>query len=227
MRSRRSFRILCLVGAVGVGLCSLAAGPGAPVFSRDYVARLDGAPVTAVGPDGRLWSVWSYRAVGEFDVAISVRGSDGTWAPATFLGRRDGVDQIYPSIAIDGNGNVYVAFATRTPQRIWTSVLPLGQPMWSEPSAVTLDHAASAPTLRVVRDRLVIAYRDQRAVRIVDLPVYVAPQSPDGISDGPDTTGPLGNESRDLPTPDQGTGGVPPPPPPPPSDDGGGSSSQG
>ena len=229
MRSRRSFRVLCIAGVVGVGLCALAAGPAGTAHSRDYIARLDGTPVTAAGLDGRTWSVWSYRSTGEFDIAVSVRAADGTWSPATFLGRRDGIDQVEPSIAVDPGGNVYVAFATRSPQRIWTSVLPSGQSTWSEPSAVTLDELASSPALRVVRDRLVIGYRTLRGVGIVDLPVYVAPNSSRGVQDGPDTSGPLGNEERDLQTGDVPGSGTsePPVPPPPPEDEEGGSSQQG
>ncbi|HJQ98413.1 MAG TPA: hypothetical protein VJ826_08860 [Candidatus Polarisedimenticolaceae bacterium] len=184
---------------------------------RDYFARLDGTLTTALGHDGRTWSVWSYRAVGEYDVAIAVRDLDGTWSPATFLGRRDGVDQVEPSIAVDADGNVYVAFATRSPQRIWTSVLPSGRSTWSEPSILALDEAATAPALRVVRDRLVIAVRSARGIRMIDLPLYVAPNTDQGIQDGPDTQGPLGNEGRDLPIGD-GPSGDPPPPPPPPGD---------
>src|SRR5262245_31473120 len=100
MHSRRSFRLLCIAGAVGAGLCALAAGPAGTAHSRDYVPRLDGMPVTAAGLDGRTWSAWSYRGTGEFDIAISVRGVDGSWSPAAFLGRLDGIDQIEPSIAI-------------------------------------------------------------------------------------------------------------------------------
>jgi len=186
---------------------------------RDYFARLDGTIATAVGLDGRTWSVWSYRAVGEYDVAIAVRGIDGAWSPATFLGRRDGVDQIEPSIAVDADGNVYVAFATRSPQRIWTSVLASGQSTWSEPSIVALDEAATAPALRVVRDRLVIGVRGTRGIRMIDLPLYSAPNATEGIQDGPDTQGPLGNDGgRDLPTGDGPASD--PPPPPPPSEDG-------
>ena len=217
MPSRRSFRLLCTAAVVGAGLCALAAPPAG---SRDYVPRLDGAPVTAAGLDGRTWSVWSYRSTGEFDIAVSVRGVDGSWSPAAFLGRRDGIDQVEPAIAIDAAGNVYIAFATRSPQRIWTSVLPSGQSTWSDPFAVTVDEAASSPALRVVRDRVVIGYRTPRGVRMVDLPI-VAPNSSRGVQDGPDTSGPLGNESRELPTGDAppGSGGTSTPPTPPPPED--------
>ena len=210
MLSRRSFRAVCLIGVCSFGLGALAAGPARTPNSRDYVARLDGTPVTADGLDGRTWSVWSYRGVGEYDVAIAVRGVDGTWSATTFLGRSDGVDQVEPSIAIDAEGNVYIAFATRSPQRIWTSVLPAGRSTWTEPSVVTLDEAAISPALHVVRDRLVIGYRTVRGVRIVDRPLYVAPINSDGVQDGPDTSGPLGNDGRELPT-DDGSGGTPPP----------------
>src|SRR5262245_57232333 len=147
MLSRRSFRALCLFAVAGAGVCALAAGP------RDYVPRLDSTPTMASGLDGRTWSAWSYRATGEFDIAISVRALDGTWSPVTFLGRRDGIDQVEPAIAVDADGNVYVAFATRSPQRIWTSVLPSGQSTWSQPFSVTLEEGATSPAVRVVRDR--------------------------------------------------------------------------
>jgi hypothetical protein len=212
MLNRRSFGLFATAGLLSVGVSAWAGGGAPTSFSRDYVPRLDGAPTSVITADGRTLSVWSYRASGEFDLAIAVRDAGGVWGPTSFLGRRDGVDQVEPSVAIDGAGNVYVAYATRAPQRIWTAVLPAGGSTWSVPTLISPEEGA-LPALRVVLDRVVIAYRTARSIRIVDLPVYVAPNSPDGIQDGPEPTGPLGNDGTELPG---GSSDTPPPPPPPP-----------
>jgi hypothetical protein len=213
MLNRRSFRLLTIAGGLALGVSAWAGGPAPTSFSRDYVPRLDGPPASAASTDGRLWSVWSYRASGEFDIAVAARDASGAWGSTSFLGRRDGIDQVDPSVALDGAGNVYVAFATRSPQRIWTAVLPAGGSAWSIPTLVSPEEGA-LPAMRIVLDRVVIAYRTARTLRIVDLPVYVSPNSPDGIQDGPEPTGPLG----DTEIPIGGSGTPPPPPPPPPGD---------
>ena len=214
MCNRRSFRVLATAGVFALGVSAWAAGPAPTPFSRDYVPRLDGAPASVVAADGRMWSVWSYRAPGEFDLAFAIRDASGAWGPTFFLGRRDGIDQVDPSVAIDAAGNVYVAYATRSPQRVFTAVLPAGGSAWSNPTLVSPEEGAM-PAMRIVLDRVVIAYRTARTIKIVDLPVYVAPATPDGIQDGPDTTGPLGNGGP-VELPGGGSSDAPPPPPPPP-----------
>jgi len=214
MRNRRTSRVLACFAAAGFGVCAWAGPAPAP---RDYVARIDGVPVVAVAPDGRSWSVWAYRASGEFDIAVSVREPSGAWGTSSFVGRRDGVDQMDPALAIDAAGNVYVAYATRTPQRIYTTILVAGETTWSEPALISPEVGAS-PALRIVGDRIVLAYRTSRGIRMVDFPLLIA--TPDGIQDGPDTSGPLGNSGgNELPIGDGDN-----PPPPPPSDDPGSSS---
>lgn len=223
MRSRRSFLALAILGAATLGPAVWAAGgfraptssPASPIWSRDYAARLDGPLATAAGADGRLWTTWSYRGSGEFDLAVAVREIDGSWSPTIFLGRRDGIDQIDPAIALDDAGTVYVTYATRSPQRIWLSMLSVDAAGWSEPALVSTENGA-APALRMVRDRVVVAYRTARGIRIVDVPAFVAPPRPDGIQDGPDGVDPLGNGERsDL----DGDGGDSDDSDPPPSDD--------
>jgi len=210
MRSRRTSRVLACIGAASLGVSAWAGPVPAP---RDYVARLDGAPTVAVAADGRTWSVWAYRASGEFDIAVAVREANGNWGPTAFLGHREGLDQVDPAVAIDAGGNVYVAFATRAPQRVFTAVLSAGQTSWSEP-ALASSEAGTTPALRIVRDRIVLAYRTARGIQLIEFPIVVA--MPDGISDGPDTTGPMGSsDTKELPT---GGSGTPPPPPPPPDD---------
>ena len=74
----------------------------------------------------------------------------------------------------------------------------------------------------MVGDRLVIAFRVGRALRVVDVALVAAANDATGIEDGPDGIGSLGNTgTSELPGPGD-SGGVPPPPPP---DDGSDSSS--
>ena len=201
MCSRRSFRALVAACGLVLAIPAVAAGPAPSTVSHDYVARIDGVPISASGTDGRVWSVWSYRSPGEFDVAVAVRDAAGTWSPTAFLGKRDGIDQLEPTIAIDDQGNVYVAYATRAPQRVWIAVLPAGAASFTPPSLVSSSDAASLPALRVVYDRVIVAYRIPRGLRIVEVPVYIAPFEAEGIQDGPDGVDPLGNNGgTDLPT---------------------------
>jgi hypothetical protein len=198
MRSRRSILVTILISGLAVSGARAAGSRTAenaggrrssPVV--DYVQQIDGPIAAVTSPDGRGWAVWAYRASGEFDIAIASRTASGAWNPPTFLGRRDGVDQIDPTLAIDANGTLYLAFATKSPARIAVATLRVGSSVWTAPVIVAAEEGASFPALRMVRDRLVVAYRTLRGVAIIDVPV-AAPQTSMGIHDSPDTVDPLG-----------------------------------
>lgn len=181
---------------------AMAAGPRAPERGRtapagltglvDHVPQIDGAVATTIAPDGRVWAVWSYRASGEFDVAVASKDLAGAWSAPTFIGRRDGIDQLEPAIAIDSAGSLYLAYSTRFPQAVLLATLPAGSTEWSQPARLAGGPGVSAPALRVVADRVVVAYRTAAGVAVTDVPVVPPVFVPDGIQDGPDTFDPLG-----------------------------------
>jgi len=163
--------------------------------------------------DGRTWAAWTYRNGAELDIAVAVADADGFWSEPRFVGLDDGSDQFEPALAVDGAGTLYLAFVDRGSGAIVLTALRRGAPAWSPPVAVT-DAATRgrAPSLAVVGDRLVVAYRTAMRVRIAELPLLSPPatSSPNqgfGINDGPDPTGMIDDGTNDG----RDNGDVPPP----------------
>ena len=216
MRNART--ALCLL--LGVAMTSGAVG-AAPLRSSDarqvgatspaavdYFAAVDGPMSTIQAPDGSSWGVWSYRASGEFDIAVAFRSAAGVWSAPTFVGRRDGVDQQDPALAIGADGTLYLAFDTKVPSGVSLAVLPAGSTTWTQPAQVSADPTAMSPALLTVGDRLIVAFRTSSGVSIVDLPAFVPQPSIRGIQDGPDTVDPLGMSGSGLSSaPPPGGGG--------------------
>ena len=222
MRSTRFAAAVVLASAIAASL-SDAAAPRAPEPGRvptpgvlpiaDHLSQIDGPVATTLAPDGRLWAVWSYRFAGEFDVAIVSRdAAGGVWSQPSFFGRRDGVDQLEPSLAVDGSGSVYLAYSTGNPHAVAVTTLPAGSSVWTQPVVLSSHPGVATPSIRLVRDRLVVAYRTSRGVALTDLPALPPPAMlPRGIQDGPDSVDPLGLYGSGL--------GIGAPPPGPGGDD--------
>jgi len=171
-------------------------------FVTDHVPQLDGPTTIVTAPDGRRWAAWSYRASGEFDIAVSSVDADGTtWSAPVFFGKRSGSDEIEPVIAVDSRGAVYVAFATTNPARVAVVSLPPDSSTWSDPVVVSGAEAAASPALVLVGDRPVVAFRTPRGVRI-SLPTFGSVSQLDGIGDSPDPVGPASAKDKGLNPPD-------------------------
>jgi hypothetical protein len=164
----------------------------------DYFPAIDGPMSTVQAPDGSLWRVWSYRASGEFDIAVSSRDAAGVWSAPAFVGRRDGVDQQDPALAIGADGTLYLAFDTKVPTGVSLAILPAGSTTWAQPKPVSTDPTAVSPALLMVGGRLIVAFRTSRGVSIVDMPALAPQASTRGIQDGPDTVDPLGMSGPGL-----------------------------
>jgi len=186
MLERRTLPFLLVFGVAGVA----AAGAGSfdRTLPRDYAAPgIDGTPVSIeVALEGKTVTAWSYRAGRELDLAVAVQDVSGIWSEPIFLGRADGLDQVQPSLAVDATGNVYLAMTFLPSREVHLSILPAGGAAWTDPVPLSLaGERASSPTVRVVGDRLVLAYRSRASVVVRDFPLF-APISPEGVQDGPD-----------------------------------------
>lgn len=199
MRNRSMFRWLIPFVAFAIAGCVLAADSRTVVPSRHIDGGLDGPPAVAENPvDGSRWAVWSYHHGREYDLAVSVLGPDGVWTEPSFLGLDDRRDQIDPSIVVDPRGNVHVAYVTADTDRVTLRTLPAGTSTWSAPVLVSQPgQTAGSPALRIVGDRLVIAFRTADGVEIVDRPLDAgAGFGTHGIQEGPDVVDPLGRVVR-------------------------------
>jgi hypothetical protein len=217
MRDRRAFLSLVLVTVAAAGSAVAAPaktsqqGPAARAGApAEFAPQIDGPMTTSMGPGGREWAAWAFRAPGEFDVAVAFRDGAGAWSNPSFVGRRDWLDEIEPAIVVDGLGTLYVAFATRGSGRVSLAVLPAGSSTWLGPAVVSGAELASAPAIRIVGDRLIVAFRTSTGVGITEFPVSGSPAQVFGIQDGPDGVDPLGLVPKwgDK----SGKGDVPPPP---------------
>jgi hypothetical protein len=152
---------------------------------------------TLAQPDGRTWAAWPYRASHEFDIAISSHdGSTTTWSSPVFLGHGDGSDDVDPALAVDSRGTVYLAFATTNPPRVAVATLAMGSTTWTEPVIVSGAEAAASPTLMIVGERLIVAYRTARGVGLIQLPTLGSVNEIYGLGDGAD---PIGVKDQKVP----------------------------
>jgi hypothetical protein len=161
---------------------------------RLHRAALDGAPVSIEVPsDGRVVSAWTWWDSGETDIAVVTRDPEGRWSETFRFGERDGASQFDPALIADPAGHVYLVFVTRETGAISLAILTAGSETWT-PALQLVPSAgrASAPSLRVVGDRLVVAWIDGRSVRMVDVPLVGAGDRTNGVQDGPDGFNPLG-----------------------------------
>ncbi len=139
-------------------------------------------------------AAWTWWESGETDVAVAIRTAEGRWEQPFRFGMRDASDQVDPALALDPAGHVYLAFTTRESGTLSLAMLVAGSDTFTR--AVELlgeGSGASAPSLRVVGDRLVVAWREGRVVRMTDLPLAGSGAYGSlGVQDGPDGFNPLG-----------------------------------
>ena len=164
--------IVTILTILALGTSVFAATPrGLP--HRYAPNSLDGrlTQVTRV-EDGRTLAAWAYRNGAEYDIAVSRVDENGRWSEPMFIGIDDGRDQVQPALAIDADGNAYLAFADRAEGRILLSALCVDGEAWSRPVALTAPGAeATSPALLIVGDRLVVAYQTGGDLKMIDLPL--------------------------------------------------------
>ena len=190
--------ILCISLLAGAVLAADGLTP------RRYNPRSADRSLVTLQPSGSevIYSAWSYRNQGGYDIAVSMRDADGIWSEPTLFGAADGIDQLQPALAIDAGGFLYLAWAEAPLGTIRLSIGSTGSNRWSAPVALTTtDIRAVSPTLTIIGDRLVAGWREGTAVVISDLgPTLHATTggiSTRTIQDGADPLGIIGEGSTD------------------------------
>jgi len=179
--------------AIMVGGVVSAAGKGSRAGSHPHrylPNSLDGAIEQVENTvDGQVWSAWSYRNGGEYDLALSVSTAPGVWSEPILIGLDDGLDQLQPVMAIDSRGATYVAYADGAGAIRLTALQPGGN-RWSVPVTIALDEGPlSSPSLMLVGNVLIVGYRDGDDVALLAVPL-LEPEYDQvrSIYDGPDPT---------------------------------------
>ncbi len=189
---------IVVLAAVALSVPAFAGAAGRVMPERFAPGSLDGDPVILEdGVTGTVWSAWAYRDGAEYAIAVSLMGADGAWSEPVFLGRDDGLDQVEPSLAIDATGTAYLAFAVRETGEIRISLLVGGTAKWSAPARVSGDdEIASSPVVRIVSDRVVLAYATDAGTRLLDFALVPGTGviRTHGVQEGPDVIDPLGRE---------------------------------
>lgn len=156
-----------------------------------FLAETDGKMALAVDAATQTeWAVWSYRNGGQYDVAIVRRslavdaGIDAEWTEPAFIGADDGLSQVQPSLAADPAGNLYLAYA-QAGQVILTT-RPAGSSAWTAPVSVAPGRRVTSPLVKVVGDRLIVAYRHGAEIELHDVPLLQEVFRGSTIHDAPD-----------------------------------------
>jgi hypothetical protein len=173
--------LLAAVAVVG------AAGRTGALPPRYAPNSLDGGLTIVENPvDGRAWAVWAYRAGAEYDLALSVTDSNGHWQLPTFIGQGDRRNQVQPSLVVDASGTMYLAFVDGPERRLLLTALRVDETEWSPARTLSDPGARTAkPILRVLGQRLVVAYTASGQVRLSDYAISGGGLV-DGTSDGSD-----------------------------------------
>ena len=177
-------------------LTSLPAMGGELRPHRFNANSLDGALTTVVNRvTGDTWSVWEYRTGAEYDIAISVRDAEGFWSEPQFIGQGDRLDQVQPTLTADPAGNLYLAYVDRARGAVMVTSRPVNATQWTTALAVTAaGERGNRPSMRVVGDRLVVAFRTGAGIEIRDLALLPAPigtVTTRGVQDMPDPIDPV------------------------------------
>ena len=201
---RKSVTVLVAILSILALGTSVFAGPSRAMPHRYAPNSLDGrlARIDRVEED-RSMAAWAYRNGAEYDIAISRVDESGRWTEPAFIGIDDGRDQVQPALALDANGNAYVAYTDRAEGRILLVVLHADRDQWSRPVALgKVGTGAESPALRVVANRLVVAFRIGDELQIVDLPLTDTDSLPSllTIVDHPDPVEYIPNPGGESPT---------------------------
>jgi len=160
------FAVCCLCGV------ALAGPRGVP--HRYLPGSLDGDLRTVVRTtDGVSFAAWSYRSGAEYDIAISRSAESGLWTEPEFFGADDGVDQIDPALAVDEDGNVYLAYTDPALGGIRVAALRADGTSWGQslalrPKAAGRSYASAS--LLVIDDHVALAFAEGGRTTIIDLP---------------------------------------------------------
>ena len=155
-------------------LCSSSFAAGTRTLPHRYLpGSLDNGLSLLRSADGGTIAVWAYRSGAEYDIACSRAEAGGRWTEPTFIGAGDGVDQLEPALAEDGDGNLFVAYTDAALGTIRVALLEADGALAAEPLVVrSKDSRASfsAAQLIVVGEHVIVAFRDAERTRMIDVP---------------------------------------------------------
>jgi hypothetical protein len=169
-------RKLVILGVCVVSAALTVSAAGRELPDRFVPSSLDEGLVSLYEPVGaRSWSAWAYRNGAEYDLAIAWTDEHGVWNEPWLVGVGDGIDQKQPAMATDAAGNLFVVWTSA--KRIQLMVVGSGM-SWSAPRTISAaGELAHDPALRVVGDRLVVAYRSAGRIRLLDFALGVLASS--------------------------------------------------
>ena len=161
-------------------LCGSSFAAGSRTLPQRYLpGSLDSGLAVLRGADGATLAVWAYRSGAEYDIAFSRADAGGRWTEPTFIGAGDGVDQLEPAIAVDGDGNTLIAYTDTALGAIRLARLSADGTPAAEPVVVrsrSSRSSFSAAQLTVVGEHVIVAFRDGDRTRMIDLPRIVLVQ---------------------------------------------------
>lgn len=196
-------KLTCLLlGMLLVAAAALPVMAGTRMRPTRYAALDRGLTNIADPHDGSSWAAWAYRNGAEYDIAVAFERGDGIWSEPTLIGLDDGRNQVEPSLTLDTRGTLYLVFTERETGRIMLSVRARDASSFSVPVALTpVGLQASGALVRVVGDRLVVAYRVGRTgLALADLSLVNGDgtiTTDSGFTDGPDPVGGTGEEEEE------------------------------
>ena len=157
----------------------------APYYHGDQ----DGPLSMAQSPNGALWSVWSYRQAGGFDIAIS-RSVGRTWTSPVLLGGADGWDDRDPQIAFLADGTALITWWRQRPDHHSQVMISLQREEgWTPPRPISdPDLHGRQPRLYSEDGEISVGFitEDPRTGDAGFSLIPVTPTRPQGGTNGPD-----------------------------------------
>jgi hypothetical protein len=140
---------------------------GEEIKIADDNRRLPKFPIVATGPDGDVHIVWQDRRDGNYEIYYRQWNETSTpqWGPITRL-TDDDAGSIYPSLAVDSDGNVHVVwedYRDGAPEIYYTHWNGVNGVPWEEERLTNAAKRSRYPSVAVDSDNNVhVAFEDSR-----------------------------------------------------------------
>ena len=197
----RGISLLKMIVAVSILIASFSsvwARSGRLEAPRHFRAGLSdhGLVEVEAGAQQQRLAAWALRNGPEYNIAISVQDAEGVWSDVRIFGGNDGQDQIDPTLAIDPQGNIYLAYASE--DGAISLALRNDRGEWQPAVRITaVGIRGSSPTLTRVGERMVLGYIVDGVVQITEVPTDSTGTTTNSFEDGPDPVEKEDDESAD------------------------------